>query len=149
MITGQANGAGRLNVSGPNVVVPSLSQLSHAVGRLGRFGRLNTGMSRQTQSERKNPLTAYFTALSFDSVTTALVEEDVITIAKDYDSVVLPLEVAVEIAAETLRMLLDEKELRNHRGQALADYLGTTDESDLRYILSRISDPEGPTFTRC
>ena len=94
-------------------------------------------------------MTAYFTSMSFDSVTTALVEDDVITIAKDYDSVVLPLEIAVEIAAETLRMLLDEKELRNHRGEALADYLGNADESDLRYILSRISDPEGPTFTRC
>jgi hypothetical protein len=94
-------------------------------------------------------LTAYFTSMSFDSVITALTDEDAIVIAKDDDSVVLPLEVAVEIAAETLRMLLDEKELRNHRGQALADYLGTTDESDLRCILSRISDPEGPTFTRC
>jgi hypothetical protein len=94
-------------------------------------------------------MTAYFTSISFDSVITALTDEDAIVIAKDDDSVALPLEVAVEIAAETLLMLLDEKELRNHRGQALADYLGTTDESDLRYILSRISDPEGPTFTRC
>jgi hypothetical protein len=94
-------------------------------------------------------LTAYFTSIPFDSVITALRDEDAIVIAKDDDSVALPLEIAVEIAAETLRMLLDENGLRNHRGQALADYLGTTDEGDLRYILSRISDPEGPTFTRC
>ncbi len=80
---------------------------------------------------------------------TALTDDGAIVIAKDDDSVALPLEVAVEIAAETLRMLLDEQGLRNHRGQALADYLGKTDENDLRYILSRISDPEGPTFTRC
>lgn len=94
-------------------------------------------------------MTAYFTSMSFDSVITALTDGDAIVIAKDDDSVALPLEISVEIAAETLRMLLDEKSMRNHRGQALADYLGKTDESDLRYILSRISDPEGPTFTRC
>ena len=94
-------------------------------------------------------MTAYFTSMSFDSVITALTDGDAIVIAKDNDSVALPLEISVEIAAETLRMLLDEQGLRNHRGQSLADYLGEADESDLRYILSRISDPEGPTFTRC
>ena len=94
-------------------------------------------------------MTAYFTALSFDNVITALTDDGAIVIAKDDDSVALPLEIAVEIAAETLRMLLDENGLRNHRGETLADYLGKTDESDLRYILSKISDPEGPTFTRC
>ncbi len=94
-------------------------------------------------------MAAYFTSMSFDCVITALTDDDAIVIAKGDDSVALPLEIAVEIAAETLLMLLDENGLRNHRGQALADYLGKTDESDLRYILSRISDPEGPTFTRC
>ena len=94
-------------------------------------------------------MNAYFRSLSFDSVITALVGDDAIAIAKNDDSVLLPLEVAVEVAAETLRLLLDDERLRNHRGQALASYLGETDEMELRRILSRIGGPDRPTFTNC
>ena len=94
-------------------------------------------------------MNAYFRSLSFDSVITALVGDDAIAIAKNDDSVLLPLEVAVEVAAETLRLLLDDERLRNHRGQALAGYLGETDDMELRRILSRIGGPDRPTFTSC
>jgi len=94
-------------------------------------------------------MNAYFRSLSFDSVITALVGDDAIAIAKNDDSVLLPLEVAVEVAAETLRLLLDDERLRNHRRQALAGYLGETDDMELRRILSRIGGPDRPTFTSC
>lgn len=91
----------------------------------------------------------FFSVMSFDWVATAMVQGDAITFAKEEDSVSLPFEVAVQFAAETLRLVLDEDGMRNHRGQALADYLGYADEAALRRILGRISDPDGPTFTHC
>ena len=99
--------------------------------------------------ERNHPMHDFFRSLSFDSVITALVGDDAIAIAKNDDSVLLPLEVAVEVAAETLRLLLDDERLRNHRGQALAGYLGETDDMELGRILSRIGGPDRPTFTSC
>ena len=100
-----------------------------------------------TKAEER--MNAYFRSLSFDSVITALVGDDAIAIAKNDDSVLLPLEVAVEVAAETLRLLLDDERLRNHRRQALAGYLGETEDMELRRILDRISGPDRPTFTSC
>ena len=65
---------------------------------------------------------SFYSALSYDSVISALEQDGVITVAKNQDAVSLPLEIAVDIAAETLQLLLDGG-LRNHRGQSLADYL--------------------------
>lgn len=61
----------------------------------------------------------------------------------------LPRDLAVEIAAETLRLVLDDEDLSNHRGEALSAYLGEADEMELRRILSRIGGPDRPTFTGC
>jgi hypothetical protein len=94
-------------------------------------------------------MNSYFTCISADSVITALVGNEAIAFAKDQHSVDMPLDVAVEVAAETLRLLLDDELLRNHRGEALADYLGENDEMELRRILSRIGGPDRPTFTNC
>jgi hypothetical protein len=94
-------------------------------------------------------MSCYYTSLSVGSVISALVGKDSITVARDEDSVIMPMEVAVEIAGETLRLLLDDERLRNHRGEALAAYLGETDEMELRRILSRIGGPDRPTFTNC
>jgi hypothetical protein len=94
-------------------------------------------------------MSCYYTSLSLGSVISALAGEDSITVARDEDSVIVPLDVAVDVAAETLRLLLDDELLRNHRGEALADYLGENDEMDLRRILSRIGGPDRPTFTNC
>ncbi len=94
-------------------------------------------------------MTAYFTSMSFDCVFTAVTDDDAIVIAKDDDSVALPLEIAVEIAAETLRLLLDDDRYHDHRGEALSIYLGETDELELRRILGRIGGPDQPTFTNC
>jgi hypothetical protein len=94
-------------------------------------------------------MNSYFTCISADSVITALVGNRTIAFAKDQHSIDMPLDVAVEVAAETLRLFLDEAELRNHRGEALSAYLGETDEMELRRILSRIGGPDRPTFTNC
>lgn len=92
---------------------------------------------------------AYFTSLSSDSVITALAGKDVIAVARDENQVSMPLEVAVEVAAETLRLLLDDNHIRNHRGENLAGYLGVADAGELLRILSRIGGPDRPTFTNC
>lgn len=91
----------------------------------------------------------FFGALSSDSVVSALVHDDVITIAKDEDSVSLPVEIAVEIASETIRLLLDEDGLRNQRGETLSEYLGDADDTELRRILARVAGPATPTYTTC
>ena len=91
----------------------------------------------------------YFTSLSFDSVITALSDNNVITVAKDEASVCLPLEIGVELAAETLRLLLDDERIRNDRGEDLFCYLGQDDAQELLRILSRIGGPDRPTFTNC
>ncbi len=81
------------------------------------------------------------------SVTTALIQGDVLTIAKDDHSVSLPVETAADIAAETIRLLLDEDDFTNGPGLSLTEWLGDEDAEQLRHILSRITGPEGPTFT--
>ena len=91
----------------------------------------------------------YYTCLSSDSVITALSDSTVITVAKDEASVSLPLEIGVELAAETLRLLLDDERIRNHRGEDLFSYLGQDDGQELLRILSRIGGPDRPTFTNC
>ncbi len=91
----------------------------------------------------------YYTCLSSDSVITALSDSTVITVAKDEGSVSLPLEIGVELAAETLRLLLDDERIRNHRGEDLFGYLGQDDAQELLRILSRIGGPDRPTFTKC
>lgn len=73
----------------------------------------------------------YYTCLSFDSVITALSDSTVITVAKDEASGSLPLEIGVELAAETLRLLLDDERIRNHRGEDLFSYLGQDDAQEL------------------
>ena len=80
---------------------------------------------------------------------TALSDCTVITVAKDEASVSLSLEIGVELAAETLRLLLDDARIRNHRGEDPFGYLGHGDAQDLLRILSRIGGPDRPTFTNC
>jgi hypothetical protein len=47
------------------------------------------------------------------SVITALVQGDILTIAKDDHSLSLPTLVGLDIAAETIRLLLDEDDISN------------------------------------
>ncbi|MGO9101449.1 MAG: hypothetical protein ACLP9Y_19155 [Mycobacterium sp.] len=95
------------------------------------------------------PQLPFFSVTDIDSlsVTTALIQGDVLTIAKDDHSVSLPIETAADIAAETIRLLLDEEDITNGPGLSLTEWLGYEDAEQLRCILSRISGPEGPTFT--
>jgi hypothetical protein len=97
------------------------------------------------------PELPFFSATDFDSfsVTNALIRGDVLTIAKDDHSVSLPIVIAADIAAETIRLLLEEEEdITNGHGQSLTEWLGDDDAEELLRILSRITGPEGPTFTR-
>ena len=94
-------------------------------------------------------MNAYFTSLSPESVISALAGQDSITIARDDDSVSLPRDIAIEVAAETLRLVLDDERLHNHRGENLSAYLGEADTRELRRILDRIGGPGRPTFTSC
>jgi hypothetical protein len=95
------------------------------------------------------PPRPFFTVTDFDSlsVTTALVQGDILTIAKDDHSLSLPTLIALDIAAETIRLLLDEDDITNGPGLSLSEWLGDEDSEKLRHILSRITGPEGPTFT--
>ena len=95
------------------------------------------------------PRPPFFTVTDFESlsVTTALVEGDILTIAKDDYSLSLPTLIALDIAAETIRLLLDEDDITNGAGLSLSEWLGDEDSEELRRILSRITGPEGPTFT--
>jgi hypothetical protein len=81
------------------------------------------------------------------SVTTALLNGDILTIAKDDHSLSLPTLIVLDIAAETIQALLDEDDITNCRGLLLSEWLGDEDSEELRHILSRITGPEGPTFT--
>jgi hypothetical protein len=81
------------------------------------------------------------------SVTTALIQGDLLTIAKDDRSVTLPIEIAAEIAEEIIHLLLDEDDITNCPGLSLTEWLGDEDAEELRRILSRIGGPDGPTFT--
>jgi hypothetical protein len=71
----------------------------------------------------------------------------IVTIAEEENSVTLPVGVAFNIAAELLMFLMDEDDACNDNGLTLGEYLGDADEMELRRILARISDPEGPTYT--
>jgi hypothetical protein len=95
------------------------------------------------------PQLPFFQVTDLDrlSVTSALIRGDVLMIAKDDASVSLPIETAADIAAETIRVLLDEEEITNGPGLSLTEWLGDEDAEQLRRILSRITGPEGPTFT--
>jgi hypothetical protein len=90
-------------------------------------------------------MNSYFTCISADSVITALVGNEAVAFAKDRHSVDMPSDVVLEIAAETLRLLLDGERLRNHRGEALAAYLGENDKMELRRILKRIGGSDHPS----
>ena len=92
---------------------------------------------------------AFYTAMSYNSVISALVGDGVITIANDEDAVALPRDIAIEVAAESLRLVLDDERLHNHRGENLSAYLGEADTRELRRILDRIGGPDRPTFTGC
>jgi hypothetical protein len=81
------------------------------------------------------------------SVITALIQGGVLIIAKDDRSVSLPIEIAVDIAAETIQLLLDEEDITNGPGLSLTEWLVDEDADQLRAILSRITGPDGPTFT--
>jgi hypothetical protein len=99
--------------------------------------------------DRSQPPQPFFTVTDFDSlsVTTALVQGDVLTISKDDQSLSLPTLIALDVAAETIRLLLDEDDVTNGPGLSLSEWLGDEDSEELRQILSRITGPEGPTFT--
>ena len=98
---------------------------------------------------------AFFTDIDVKTgtVITALIQRDTWgllgdwTIAKDDTSVSVPIVTAAEIAAETIRLLLDEEDLCNCEGRTLSQWLGAEDADNLGYLLSRIADPEDPTFT--
>ena len=93
------------------------------------------------------------TNLTSGSTVTAMIPSNAwgllgdLTIAKDNTAVSVPMVTAVQIAAETIRLLLDEGDLCNCDGQALTEWLGDEDADTLRYLLSRIAGPEDPTFT--
>lgn len=95
------------------------------------------------------PPRPFFTVTDLDSlsVTTALIQGDILTIAKDDHSLSLPTLIALDIAAETIRLLLDEDDIANGPGLSLSEWLGDEDSEELRHILSRITGPDGPTFT--
>jgi hypothetical protein len=95
------------------------------------------------------PPQPFFTVTDFDSlsVTTALIQGDTLTIAKDDRSLSLPTLIALDIAAETILLLLDEDDIINGPGLSLSEWLVDEDSEELRRILSRITGPEGPTFT--
>jgi hypothetical protein len=59
----------------------------------------------------------------------------------------LPIETAADMAAETIRLLLDEHDITNGAGLSLTEWLGDEDAEQLRRILSRITGSEGPIFT--
>jgi hypothetical protein len=80
-------------------------------------------------------------------VTTALHEDDMITIASDDQRVSLPTHTAIDIAAETIRLVLDEDDITNGPGLSLSEWLGDEDSAELYRILAKITGPEGPTFT--
>ena len=80
------------------------------------------------------------------SVTSALVQGDILTITKDDHSLSLPTLIARDIAAETIRLLLDEDDITNGPGLSLSEWLGDEDSEELRRILSRIGGPDGPIF---
>jgi hypothetical protein len=50
-----------------------------------------------------------------------MVQGDISTIAKDDQSLTLPTLVAPEIAAETIRVLLDEDDITNCEGRSLSE----------------------------
>jgi hypothetical protein len=81
------------------------------------------------------------------SVTTAILQGDNLTIARDDDSLSLPILFALDIAAETIQLVLDEDDITNCLDLSLPEWLGDEDSEQLRRILSRISGPEGPIFT--
>ncbi len=91
----------------------------------------------------------YLTSIDLSSltITTALLSGDKLTIATDDQAVSLPILVALDIAAETIRLALDEEDITNRTGLSLPDWLGDGDSEELRRILSRITGPIGPTFT--
>jgi hypothetical protein len=95
------------------------------------------------------PPQPFFTVTDFDnlSVTTALVQGDILTISKNGHSLSLPTLIALDIAAETIRLLLDEDDITNGHGLSLSEWLGDEDSEELRHILSRITGPEEPSFT--
>ena len=64
-------------------------------------------------------------------VTTALVQGDSLTIATDDQSLSLPTLIAVDIAAETIRLLLDEDDITNGPGLSLSEWLGDEDAEEL------------------
>ena len=92
---------------------------------------------------------AFYTAMSYNRVISAVVGDEVIAIANDEDAVTLSRDIAIEVAAETLRLVLDDERLHNHRGENLSAYLGEADTRELRRILDRIGGPDRPTFTGC
>lgn len=80
-------------------------------------------------------------------MTTALIQGEEPTISKEDQSLSLPLLIALDIAAETIRLLLDDDDITNCLGLSLSEWLGDEDSEELRHMLSRITGPEGPTFT--
>jgi hypothetical protein len=95
------------------------------------------------------PPRPFFTVMDIhnQNVITGLIQGDVWTVAKDEESLSLPLLIALDFAAETIRAVLDENGITNCHGLSLEDWLGDDTTVDLRNILSKITGPEPPNFT--
>jgi hypothetical protein len=81
------------------------------------------------------------------NVFTGLIQDDMWTIAKDEESLSLPLLIALDFAAETIMTFLIEETITNCLGLSLEDWLGTDAAEDLRNLLDKISGPVPPNFT--
>jgi hypothetical protein len=100
-------------------------------------------------TDTNRPPEAFFsvTDLHNQTVITGLTQGDVWTIAKDEESLSLPLLTALDFAAETIRLVLDESNITNCNGLTLSDWLSEDEADDLRNLLSKITGPEPPNFT--
>jgi hypothetical protein len=87
------------------------------------------------------------TDLYTGTVITGLTQGDFWTLAKDEQSLSIPLLTALEFGVETIRMVLDESDITNCQGLSLSDWLSDDEADELRHLLSKITGPEPPNFT--
>jgi hypothetical protein len=100
-------------------------------------------------TDMNQPPERFFTVMDMhnQNVITGLIQGDMWTIAKDEQSLSLPLLIALDFAAETMMTFLNEETITNCLGLSLEDWLGDDTTMDLRNILSKITGPEPPNFT--
>lgn len=77
----------------------------------------------------------------------ATCDGEVWTLARNDDSFSLPILTALDVAAETVRLLLDEEHVMNGPGFSLSEWIGYEDSEELRRLLSKITGPVNSTFT--